>query len=198
MPRATIMSRIMSRWAALTIPLLLLLSGAPPSVHAQDDGRGLSLGAEYTYVGEPQASGVGLTATKQIAGRLGIGLRTDYFFANQRTQSSAFIGSTFDQRLWTVSLSLNVTAVRFRGVGLYGTIGFQHLLEIEDGTRTVFNDVPPYGTTTRSFERTRRTGGVQLGGGIRIEVGVTFFAEPRVTFMESPRFSLSSGLRVPI
>lgn len=194
MPRAV----ITSPWAPLVLIASLLLSGAPSPVRAQDDGRGLSVGAEYTYVGEPQASGIGLTATKQIASRLGIGLRTDYFFAKQRTQSSPFIQSTFDQRLWSVSLSLNATAVRVRGVELYGTIGFQHLLETEDGTRTVFNDVPPYGTTTRSFERTRRTGGVQLGGGIQIEVGATFFAEPRVTFMESHRFSLSSGLRVPI
>ncbi len=194
MPRAT----IMSRWAAWAVPFLLLLSGALPSVHAQDDGRWLSLGAEYTYAGEPQASGIGLTVTKQIAGRFGIGLQSDYFFAKQRKQSSAFTRSTFDQRLWTVRLSFHARAVRFQGVGLYGTIGLQHLLKIEDGTYTVFNDVPPYGTTTRPLERTRSTGGVQLGGEVRIEVGVTFFAAPSVTLTEPPHFSLSSGLRVPI
>ncbi|MFB6278295.1 MAG: outer membrane beta-barrel protein [Salinibacter sp.] len=193
MPRTT----IMGRWAALAAPLLLL-SGAPLSVHAQDDGRGLSVGAEYTYVGEPQASGIGLTATKPIADRFGIGLQSNYFFAKHRTARGIHHQSEFDRRLWTVTLSLNVVALRFRGVGLYGTIGLQHLLEIEDGTLTFFNDVPPYGTTRVPIERTRSTGGVQLGGGVRIEAGVTFFAEPRVMLTDSAHFSLSSGLRVPI
>lgn len=188
----------MNRWTALALPLLLLLSGPPQTTWAQDDDPWISVGAAYTYVVASQRSGIGGTALKPISDRFGIELRSDYFFVKQREQTGGFTRSEFDQRLWTVSMLLHVTAARFGSTKLYGTLGLQNRLRIEEGTYFIFNDTPPYRTTTRSFERTRTGIAARVGGGLSIEYGVSFFVEPNVTFVDASQLSFSGGVRIPL
>lgn len=176
----------------------LLLMGSTGTAFAQNTSERLSLGVEYAYLAQPGASGIGLTATRQISDRFAVGLRSDIFVPTHRERTSAFTRSEYEETLWTVSAHLNVEVFRRGAVALYGVAGLQHRRSTTEGKRDLFNDVPPYGTTTRQFESTQNSLHVQAGGGIEIRSVVTFFAEPTVILHASPHLSLSGGLRVSL
>lgn len=185
----------MSRQCTLALPILLLLVHPPAAAVAQSEEPRFSVGPEYRSL-KPHASGLGLSVTARLVPRLALALQSNYYLPTDRTRSSAFTETEFEERLWTVDLSFHVTPIRWRGLSVYGSFGLQYRLSWKDGTYTTFNDVPPYGTTTSPFEATDRTLARVLGGGLSAGGRMQIFVEPEWIFADPRHVSVSGGLRV--
>jgi opacity protein-like surface antigen len=201
--------------ALLVLTLFLCMGAQAPTAQAQSDdassrftlgvGPALLSTVSATQTGAYQTYGVGARAEMRVGESLSIGLTGGLFRATDHRTQGGFTQSAFTRRVVTGTLRAQLDVYATSAFRIYGITGIAMHHADQSGEMLLFNDAPPYGTSTQPISESAPRWGPQIGGGLALMrfQGVRVYAEPTFTALlpdaiDFGRVQLDVGVRLPL
>lgn len=201
--------------SVLVLALILCIGAQAPSAQAQSDdassrftlgvGPALLSTVNAPQTGAYQTYGVSARAEMRMLESLSIGLTGGVFRATNHRTQGGFVQSTFTRRVVTGTLRAQLDVYETSAFRVYGITGVAMHHADRSGEMLLFNDAPPYGTSTQPISESAPRWGPQIGGGLALTQiqGVRVYAEPTFTALmpdaiDFGRVQLDVGVRLPL